>query len=135
MTGWTLETLKSLLDEREGRALERRAADKENISIAMSAAEKAITKADSALEKRLDGMNEFRASLNDQNAQFLPRAEYGVQHKALDEKVVDISQRLLTIEARKSGVGSVGNIVLGSLLALAAIAAIFDLILTVGHKP
>ena len=41
------------------------------VSIALEAADKAIQKADTATEKRFDGVNEFRASLADQARSFV----------------------------------------------------------------
>jgi hypothetical protein len=42
----------------------------EKVQLALSAAEKAITKAEEATEKRFDSVNEFRQTLSDQAATF-----------------------------------------------------------------
>ena len=73
MSGWTLNTLKEYFDQR------------------FEDSEKAIEKANTANEKRLDNVNEFRQTLTDQTATFMPRQEYTVQHKALESKI-DILQ-------------------------------------------
>jgi vacuolar-type H+-ATPase subunit H len=68
--------------------IERRFNDQQRaIEAALSAAEKAVTKAEVATEKRFDSVNEFRKTLSDQAANFLQRGEYYAQHKALEEKV------------------------------------------------
>jgi hypothetical protein len=40
-----------------------------------------------SMEKRLDGMNEFRSQLKDQASQFLTRLEYEAKHELLDNKI------------------------------------------------
>lgn len=57
MTGWTTETLKEHFDAR------------------FDAVEAAVKTADAANEKRLDNVNEFRATLTDQQKTFITRAE------------------------------------------------------------
>ena len=47
----------------------------------------AVTIALQTLERRLDGMNEFRAALQDQTAQYLTRAEYNVAHEVLAKTI------------------------------------------------
>ena len=77
---WTLASLKHYIEQRfndQGEA----------IKTAMSAAEKAVDKAEKATEKRFDSVNEFRKTLSDQAALFLQRGEYMAASKALVEKV------------------------------------------------
>lgn len=54
---WTVNTLKTYMDTR------------------FDAVEKAVETADAANEKRLDSVNEFRATLTDQQKTFITRAE------------------------------------------------------------
>jgi hypothetical protein len=44
-------------------------------TLALAAADKAVTKAEIATEKRFEGVNEFRSTLADQAANLMPRAE------------------------------------------------------------
>jgi hypothetical protein len=46
-----------------------------------------------ANEKRLDGLNEVRQTLQDRDQTFLPRAEFEVAHQALIERIEAKSQR------------------------------------------
>jgi hypothetical protein len=81
---WTLLALKEYIEQRfndQGVA----------INAALSAAERAVNKAESATEKRFEGVNEFRKTLSDQAMTFLTKGEYFAQHKALEEKVMTIS--------------------------------------------
>jgi hypothetical protein len=49
--------------------------------------EKAIAAAKSDMERRLEGMNQFRAQLERQADSFLDRGYYDVQHRALLDKI------------------------------------------------
>lgn len=50
-------------------------AQEQAVAFALQASEKATTKADTANEKRFDGVNEFRSQLKDQAGTFLTRNE------------------------------------------------------------
>jgi hypothetical protein len=118
--GWTLDTLETHLsaklsslektsDEREERNKERFTAAKETIAVAMTAADKAIVKAETATEKRFDSVNEFRQTLSDQAAQFMPRTEYRISHEALSEKVDGVVGRLTALESSKEATIKTGS--------------------------
>jgi len=47
-----------------------------------------------SLDRRLDGMNEFRASLRDQTAQFADRKELDLRLKPLEEFMSNVQGRL-----------------------------------------
>jgi hypothetical protein len=47
------------------------------------ARDRALTVAMAAMERRLDGMNEFRDALRDQASRFLPREEYMAAHEGI----------------------------------------------------
>ena len=75
------------------------AADKA-VQAALTAVEKASNRAEGASDKRFESVNEFRAQLADQAAHLISRAEYLVQHRALDDKMVSISDRVTQLELR-----------------------------------
>ena len=76
---WTIGTLKAHLDailhDRDERYAERFSSQEKSVDTALAAAEKAVTKAETATEKRFDGVNEFRQTLSDQAREFMPRKE------------------------------------------------------------
>lgn len=76
VTGLTLD----LLAERIEHERELRLADE-------TASQEALRTATTALERRLEGLNEFRRQLTDQNASFLTKAEYDAKHEALIGRV------------------------------------------------
>lgn len=101
-TEWTLETL-----HEHWKALRRD--DQAAVASALSAAERAATKADNAMEKRFDGVNEFRAALADQASNLMPRAEYAAQHKALADQVRTLSDQLNTLASNSEGRQSISG--------------------------
>lgn len=56
---------------------ERLAALDRLVQISFQNAEKALDKASTAMEKRFDGVNEFRSALSDQQQTFLTRDQFG----------------------------------------------------------
>jgi len=49
--------------------------------------ERAVDKAEEAMTKRLEGMNEFRSQLTDQSKMFMTIDTYDVNHKLLESKI------------------------------------------------
>ncbi len=128
-----LKALREVLDERNKR-YELRASTQDNaVKSALDTSEKAITKAESATERRFEGVNEFRQTLADQASRLMPRSEYTVQHQALEDKVSTSEARInqlqndiLALLARGGGMkeawGYVG-IITG--LIIAAVAGVY----------
>lgn len=95
-SSWTVDTLKEYLE-----AL--RADDQKAVSAALQAAKEAVTKAENATEKRFESVNEFRQQLADQTNTFISRLEYDAQHKALEDKVSDLTDRMNKNDGVKQG--------------------------------
>lgn len=88
-----------LKDERARVQQQMTDADKA-IQAALASAEKAVTKAETAAEKRFESVNEFRKSLADQSATFIPRIEYDAAHEALNQRVTANVERMNALELR-----------------------------------
>lgn len=69
--GWTLNTLKVLMDERDRRYGEVSAAKEEAVKVALSNAEKANLLAEENSQRWRDSANEWRKAMNDREANFL----------------------------------------------------------------
>jgi hypothetical protein len=94
----TVQELYSVMNERD-RAINQRfelqdkavnaalAAAKEAVTAALVAAKEAVAKAEFAAEKRFDAVNEFRATLRDQQATLVSRVEYNAKISSIDEKI------------------------------------------------
>lgn len=82
-------------------------------NIALNAADKAVTKAEIAHEKRLDSVNEFRQTLADQTSTFIPRNEAHVQFQRLEDKIEKIisEKRAMMLSLIILGAGVIVNLV------------------------
>jgi hypothetical protein len=89
---WTVDTLKEHFD---AILVEKDKA----ISAALLAAKEAVTKAETASDKRFENVNEFRQTLSDQTSTFVPRTEW---QSAKDEQ----ERRLRIVEAAATGVAA-----------------------------
>lgn len=115
VSGWTTDTLKAYLEARYHDlrdALNERyetqtratsaafdAADKA-VRAALASAEKAAALAAESAKDRFEAVNEFRGQLSDVIATFLPRTEYNAAHKALEDQVHTLADRLSALELR-----------------------------------
>jgi uncharacterized protein with LGFP repeats len=110
-------------------------AQQEAVQAALISAEKAVTKAEMASERRFEAVNEFRQSLSDQTMTYMPRTEYTVQHQALSDKLSLSSERIAALEKKIIEIASRGTgrndvwvimvAVLGLLLSLGTLLAVF----------
>src|SRR5688572_28189778 len=64
------------------------------------AQQKAIDKSDAAAEKRFQSVNEFRASLSDQNKTFMPRSEAEARAHSNADKIDVLASRMDKLETR-----------------------------------
>ncbi len=107
----------------------------EKVALALSAAEKAISKAETATEKRFDSVNEFRQTLTDQAGQFITRMEFDQfketvtnQLYAMDQKfdavVKPLSEYVSSQQGRTLGQGALVAMVVQVLVIAIAVAAI-----------
>ena len=119
-----IEALKTVMDERDVRYEQRFKAMDEKTSLALTASEKAVAKAEIATEKRFDSVNEFRGQLKDQAATLVPRAEADSRFRGIEEK----------IESLKSG-GVVSSRWTMDKLLMLAIAAVGWILLLFRTKP
>ena len=114
-----IAALEKLLDEREDRTKERFASMKIAVDAALAAADRAVTKAEIATEKRFEGVNEFRETLRDQASTLLPRSEFDVQHQALEVRLNATVTRVEEL-ARKDW-STVGAYIVGAIGIVAMI--------------
>lgn len=113
------------IEDREKESIQRWSSLKELIEEGLRSSEKAVgaalatqkeavTKAENAAEKRFEGVNEFRATLSDQQARLMPRSEVEVVLKAQNEKIEAVQTRLDKSEGGKAGITQfIGYILFG----------------------
>lgn len=118
ISSWTVDTLKEYV--------EQRFSDQDKaVQAAMIAAKEAVLKAENATEKRFEATNEFRQQLSDQTNTFLPRPEYNAQHKALEEKVDVLTDRMNQDKGQDISMGKIYAAIaaVGSILAIIVLLA------------
>lgn len=94
------------------------------VNAALAAADRAVSKAELASDKRFESVNEFRKTLADQQATFMPRAEADVSHRGMNDKIEAMKQVLDRMIAEQLGVkGGWGYAVgvVGFVLAVGAV--------------
>jgi hypothetical protein len=135
MPGWTLDTLylhlSALAAERDARYGQRFTDLETATQAALAASEKAVDKAESATEKRFEGVNEFRGALADRTAEFVTRSESEAVMVALRERVDELTNRLNRSEGKGAGLNA-GWVYL--LAAIAAVGTIVSLYVALAHK-
>lgn len=118
ISGWTVDTLKEYT--------EQRFTDQDKaVQAALLAAKEAVIKAETATEKRFEATNEFRQQLSDQTNTFLPRPEYNAQHKALEEKVYILTERMNQDKGGEVNMGKIYAAIgaLGAILGIVVLLA------------
>jgi len=83
-----------VMNERDRRYEDRFNAMDEKTTLALASSEKAVTKAESATEKRFDSVNEFRNTLKDQASSLMPRGEVEAKYKAYDTQIDEMKKEL-----------------------------------------
>jgi hypothetical protein len=110
------------------RTLVEAQADK--VALALAAADKAVAKAETATEKRFEGVNEFRAQLTDQARTFMPRTESDAAQLRMAERVQELTDRINRSEGH--GAGAKDNKA-GLYAALAALAVVISVVVVVAN--
>jgi hypothetical protein len=95
------------------------------------ATELALSKAEAAVDKRLEGMNEFRRQLSDQAHTFLPRQEYQLRHEALIKRIDDLTGLLTShmaeTQGRTKSLSALGAIIVGAVTGVGALISVIVL--------
>lgn len=108
---------KALIDALQSAALA--------VTAALTAANTAVGKAEVANEKRLDGVNEFRRTVEDLTKFLATKAEIEPQFAAIREKLTDLTDRFNRREGSGEGAGRLWSYGLG---ALGAAAIVFEFV-------
>lgn len=103
------------------------AAQEKAITAALASADRAVTKAELASDKRFEGVNEFRAALDNQQRTLIPRSEVDVMFRGLERSIADIVKQQDAQTAERIGVrGGWGYAVglIGFVIAILTIASL-----------
>lgn len=109
-TAPSLETLKAIIDERD-RRYEQRMNDMDKLNnLSFANSKEAVQTANTANEKRLDSVNEFRGVVTDQQKALIMRTEFEAAMKKNDdnsarneERINEVQRTLAAKDSEKSG--------------------------------
>jgi vacuolar-type H+-ATPase subunit E/Vma4 len=98
-------------------------AQEKAVNAALTSAERAVSKAEMASEKRFESVNEFRAALGDSSRLLMPRSEAEQRISALDKMIGDLKT---TVEAKDNkGIG----ISAGLMMVVVGISVIVNIVM------
>lgn len=132
---WTVATLHAhlmmVLDERDRRYAQRFTDLETALRAALAASEKAIGKAEIATERRFESVNEFRQTLTDQVALFMPRSEAVALTERNTERiheqakrVQELTDRVNRSEGRGSGFSASWGYLVAAVGLIATVVAV-----------
>jgi hypothetical protein len=120
--------LEKLMDERDRRYEERFKSIDEKTGLALTGAEKAVSKAEVATEKRFDAVNEFRGQLKDQAATLIPRAEVETRFQGITKDIDDLKHSMGLSAGTGAGIRASWNTVAMVIFLLLGFAEVLALI-------
>jgi len=119
-----------LASEREKRYDERFAAIEAATEAAFANSQRAIDKADTATEKRFEGVNEFRAALADQASNFVTRKDLEALAEKIEIQIISLRESRAEQQGARLTWGSVAGLVAASAAIIGIVAAITALVST-----
>lgn len=128
MIGWCLsvplkEHFEKLLAEKDRRDQQRFDASTSAIDFALNAAKEAVTKAESANERRFESVNEFRATLSDQAGTFISRLEFESMRDTTSERIRELTARVDRTEGRSTGLSAGWGFLVGAVTLVGVVIA------------
>ena len=115
----SLCSFRELVDARVG-------AIKEATAMALAAAKEAVLKAESANDKRFEGVNEFRNTLKDQQATLVTRTEIDVRFKSIEDKMALLVEQGVLVKGHSEGANWLWTVLVGLLGATGIIIGIIN---------
>ncbi len=120
--GPAIRRLEQLIDERDRYYNQRFEAAKEAVNLALTAADRAVIKAEAASEKRQDASNEIRAAMIDQQKNFANKSETELRFAMVEKKVEELSSFRFSSSGHSKGISDLWGWIVAALAAGAAIA-------------
>jgi hypothetical protein len=123
------EYFSNIISDYKDRVDERFNLQDKAVQAALNSAERAVTKAETATEKRFEGVNEFRSALSDQSQNLLSRSEYATAHQSLIEKIDGLTTRVAAMEGgNKDRVQAISFLIGGAGVLVALIVGILYIV-------
>jgi ribosome-associated translation inhibitor RaiA len=93
--------------------------------LAVNESKAAVTKAETATERRLEALNELRSIVADYQTNLLPRQEANTRFTAIDAAISKLEKAVEKTTGVGVGLSTAGQILLGGVAILAVIASIY----------
>jgi predicted transcriptional regulator len=100
----------------------------ERVVLALAAADKAVSKAEAATEKRFESVNEFRQTLSDQTRSFISKVEFEAVRDTNAARLADLASRMDKTEGKAVGFNAGWVYLLGGLSVAATLVTLVILI-------
>lgn len=121
------EAFAHLMDERDLRYRQLSESQDRAVATTLAAAKEAGSKAETAIDKRLEGLNELRAMANDQAKTFARADESNLHFSSLESRITDLTTQVNNLIASRSGADKLlSYVVAGIGLIIAAMAVYFS---------
>jgi hypothetical protein len=98
--------------------------------VTFESVERATGKAEAAIEKRFDAVNEFRAQLADQTKTFMPRAEIEARITQNYERYNELQNRVTRAEGKAQGSSAAYGYLTAAITAVIAIVTVVLILVT-----
>lgn len=100
----------------------------ERIALALAAADKAVSKAETATEKRFESVDEFRQTLSDQTKSLVSKVEFDAVRDISAVRIADLASRLDKTEGKAVGLNAGWVYLIGGLSVAATLASLVVLV-------
>jgi len=128
------ERLEAILGERFERIKDRFEQSEKRIDERFESMGEALRIAASEMNRRLEGMNEFRAQINAAENKYMTRQEWDSAHRLLEAQVRALETRMDRKEGETTGVRLTGSLIVTLIIAAAAVFGIITWFITHGAK-
>jgi glyoxylate carboligase len=120
-SGWTVDTLKALMDERDLRYGQLSDAKEKAITAALAAAEKAVSVAELNSEKWRSNANEWRSAMDDREKKFVIKDNFDTTILNLQRDVKEMKESRDRVEGKGAGLNAAWNLMIQVFGLLAAL--------------
>jgi hypothetical protein len=100
------------------------------VGLALSAADKAVLKAETATEKRFESVNEFRQTLSDQTRSFLRISEHTVEMTAVNERLSRTDDALRQLQVWQGNIAGRMAVIAAAMTIVIALVSVLANYLT-----
>ncbi|WP_204011111.1 hypothetical protein [Virgisporangium aurantiacum] len=100
----------------------------ERVARALAAADKAVSKAETATEKRFESVDEFRQRLSDQTRSLVSKVEFDAVRDSSAVRIADLASRLDKTEGNAVGLNAGWVYLIGGLSVAATLASLVVLV-------